>query len=608
MGGRSATTAILGLTLAVALPGGSARAAEVLRVAPGQVRVEPGPAIEWLEDPTAALTIDDVTGPAQHRFRPLADDALEAGYSSSAYWLRLELDLGADGANWLLEIDYTQLDEVTLYAGPPGRAPRVIRTGDGARFDSRDLAVPTFAFRLPAALGPRLQLHLRVRSSGAVLVPLSLWRQDAFIAESSRRGLGWGIYYGFLLALALYNLCVWLVVRDRSYLYYVGYLISLAGFQASMSGHAFQYLWPGLPALATVAVGIFLALCVSLAVLFIRDMAAVAVIAPRLHRPMTVAALALLATIPALWLDYSIAIRALTGMAVVAVALLPVPIVLSYRRGYRPARYLALAIAMILPAGVLLALRSLGLASHGILTEHALQLATAAEALLLSFALADRITLLRAVALEAQRDLSRKLIAAQDAERKRIAGELHDGLGQNVMVLANGLTRMVRSGSDAAELADLAKQAAAEVRAVAHDLHPGALDRLGLAAALESRVEQALAAAGIGGECSVAPGVEPVLGPPAQLHVYRIVQESVANAIKHARASEITVRVRRADDRIEVRVEDDGVGLAASAPAGLGLAGIEERARLLGGTARVVSGAGVGVRVEVDLPVGGRDA
>jgi signal transduction histidine kinase len=76
----------------------------------------------------------------------------------------------------------------------------------------------------------------------------------------------------------------------------------------------------------------------------------------------------------------------------------------------------------------------------------------------------------------------------------------------------------------------------------------------------------------------------------------------VANAVKHAGAGEISVRVRREADRVEVRIEDDGAGMSARAAAGLGLAGIEERARVLGGRARGVSAPGQGVRVEVDLP------
>jgi signal transduction histidine kinase len=318
---------------------------------------------------------------------------------------------------------------------------------------------------------------------------------------------------------------------------------------------------------------------------------------------MGAASLALLAALPALWLAYPVAIRVATVMAALATVLLAVPIVIAHRSGYRPARYLLLAVALILPAGLLLALRSLGLVPSHFLIEHAVQFATAAEALLLSFALADRITLLREQALAAQRDLARKLIAAQDAERKRIAGDLHDGLGQNVVLLASGLTRLAGEQPGATDLAGLARQTAADVRAAAHALHPGVLDRLGLAAALEATVDQALAAAGVDGDCSVAPDVEPALAPAARLHAYRIVQEAVANAVKHARAGEISVRVRRAGDRIELRVEDDGVGIAGRPAGGLGLAGIEERARLLGGEVRLVSRPGQGTRVEVDLPV-----
>jgi len=213
---------------------------------------------------------------------------------------------------------------------------------------------------------------------------------------------------------------------------------------------------------------------------------------------------------------------------------------------------------------------------------------------------------------------ARQLLASQEAERKRIAGELHDGIGQTLVVIRNRAQLGLRDGDDPAgarrhmeEILDATTDGIEEVRKVAYNLRPYQLDRLGLTRAIEALVEQAGTSSGMDVTSRLDP-LDGVFARDDEIAVYRIVQEALSNMLRHARASRATVIARVAGDAVEIAVEDDGRGFdAAAIPAdrpGMGLSGIAERARILGGRHAVVSSPGRGTRIVVGLPKRGGGA
>lgn len=572
------------------------------------------PHLEVLVDERGELDFDAVRASAG--FERVGDGATNFGFSRATVWLRASLELPAtQDVSWSLEVGLPQLDYVTVYV----RSQRsgewlAMSSGDAVPFGDRPVAHATPVFPIPEYAGRQVEIYIRIQTSGTLAIAVLLWRSDALFEHSARFNLAWGFYYAFLLALAFYNLFLYTVVRERAYLFYVGYLLSFVLFQAALSGHAYQYLWPNSPAFANVAAGTFLSVTLCMSLLFLRRMANVAEIVPRLHRPIGVIAAAILLVVPCAWIHYPTAIRAVTVGAALVLLFMPFPVVMSYLRGWKPARYLVLGIVVILPGGLLLALRYLGVLPPGnFVIDHTVQIGTALEALILSFALADRINFLTRAeadaqanllaaeqrALVAQRDLSRRLIDAQDAERRRIAGELHDGVGQDMLVIAN---RIKRLDDGDGELVELANRTISELRSVAHGLHPNKLDRLGLAAAVEATVNDIADTSEISAVCHID-DVDGLLSKAAELHVYRVVQEATSNAVRHADAGEITVVLRRNGDTFELRVEDDGRGIGDAVTPGLGLAGIRERAAILGAQVRIAPGPGEGVRIELDVPI-----
>lgn len=207
----------------------------------------------------------------------------------------------------------------------------------------------------------------------------------------------------------------------------------------------------------------------------------------------------------------------------------------------------------------------------------------------------------------AQEEFSRKLLEAQERESKRIAAELHDSLGQNLLVIKNWASIGLKNPSDAktekqfGEISETVSAAIAEVREIAYNLRPIQLDRLGLTKAIESMLERVFAASEINFTAQID-HLEGFFPKDAEIAFYRIVQEAVNNIVKHSAATKAGVSIRCAGGGLRLLIWDDGKGFNQSliSPGqrdGFGLTGMSERARILGGALAVNSIEGEGTNV-----------
>ena len=217
----------------------------------------------------------------------------------------------------------------------------------------------------------------------------------------------------------------------------------------------------------------------------------------------------------------------------------------------------------------------------------------------------------------AQQAFSRQLIASQEAERKRIAAEMHDSLGQRLVVIKNLAYLLLRSkkaapadDSDAqtiAEISDEASSAIAETREISYNLRPFQLDRLGLTKAIEAMIRTTGIASGIR-ITSELDNIDDIFPEDLRINFYRIVQESLGNIMKHAQATEVSVRLKRRLDEVILTIEDNGHGFTPGerspqpSHSGFGLTGMGERASLLGGELKVRSAPGKGTTVLFQIP------
>jgi two-component system sensor histidine kinase UhpB len=202
-----------------------------------------------------------------------------------------------------------------------------------------------------------------------------------------------------------------------------------------------------------------------------------------------------------------------------------------------------------------------------------------------------------------RRESARRALAAQESERLRIARELHDEVGQSLTAAILGMTRIgstldPQPARDLDQVRDDVRGTLEEVRAIAANLRPEALDDLGLDAALRQLAIEA-ERAGLVVERRIETGVE--LTPEAEVVVYRITQEALANVMRHASAERVELRFERSGAGARLRIADDGVGLDGTGQGG-GIRGMRERALLAGGTLAMRSRRGSGTAVTLELP------
>ena len=208
----------------------------------------------------------------------------------------------------------------------------------------------------------------------------------------------------------------------------------------------------------------------------------------------------------------------------------------------------------------------------------------------------------------ARRETLRRVVDAQERERRRIARELHDDTGQSLTSVLIGL-RLAEESEDMAQarqtLADLRATVTAairDLRALAVELRPTALDDFGLEPALERLVDTFGRRTGLVIELHVT-GLERRLGEHVETALYRVVQEGLTNIAKHAGATRVEIDVQGHDHSVGMTIEDDGRGFVVSGPAlGLGLVSMRERAELLGGSLSVQSTPGQGTTLSVEVP------
>ena len=212
--------------------------------------------------------------------------------------------------------------------------------------------------------------------------------------------------------------------------------------------------------------------------------------------------------------------------------------------------------------------------------------------------------------LEVERATSNaRALSAQESERRRIACELHDEVGQSLTAVLLELKHVADEAPEEVsgklhQVQEITRDSLDEIRRIARRLRPGVLEELGLASALKSLTGEVH---GVAARCRIG-GELPELGEEVELVIYRVAQESITNAVRHSGATRIHLLVHVEPSEVRLRVRDNGAGTGDS-PEGAGIRGMRERALLAGATLAVEPVAEGGTEVRLDVPIntgGGR--
>jgi len=375
-----------------------------------------GKVMQVYEDRDGSASIAQVSAPAfASRFRVHREDVLNAGYSTSVFWLKIDLrylaSADATPRQWLLELAYPPLDHLELYLqGADGGYRLAQRTGDALPYDSRQIRQNNYLFELPLQPGQATAVYLRLHSQGSVQAPLALWSAEAYMEDQPTRLYVLGIIYGVLLVMLVYNLFIFLSVRDVSYLYYILYIASFGLYQVSVNGAGVAYFWPDSPWWANAATPLFIGAAGVFGCQFARHFLRLGKVSRGLDRLLQLLMLGgVVVMLLAVSMPYGIALRMATVLALLFTVSIFTAGLYAWSRGLRVARWFIIAWTAFLLGGLVNTLMVLGYLPNVFITMYASQLGSALEVALLSLALADRINSMREQQAQTLRDTGRTL-------------------------------------------------------------------------------------------------------------------------------------------------------------------------------------------------------
>ncbi|WP_165495693.1 EAL domain-containing protein [Marinobacter halodurans] len=356
------------------------------------------------------------------------DSVLNLGFTDQPVWIKASLDIPQPlDQPWYLVIPYPLLEEADLYILRDGQLPPIYHISRQQTLNPRGQAQSyQVALPLPQDLSGPVSLLLRAQSATSLQVPVELWSKERLTNDFSRESLYWGIYFGILVAMATYNLFLFLSIRDPAYGYYVLYIGSISLLMLCISGVGSAWIWSGQPLLTRYALPTSTALVSLFALMFARSFLKWQEISGGWERVLNIAAGLAGVLIVYTWID-PIHGALLAGLLGTLVIVLVISVGLAaLTAGVASARYFVMAWTAFALGASLYLMNVFNLLPVNLLTNHAMQAGSAAEVLLLSFALAHRIKDERArklAALHSQQMAERQV---RDLEMQSLDQAMHD--------------------------------------------------------------------------------------------------------------------------------------------------------------------------------------
>lgn len=405
---------LMSLSLFMILVSAQGFAAQDVSLADTGIKVPLSSRCETLEDKKGAINVYSIiSGNHDRQFSPVKSDIPNFGFTKSVYWIRFHVsNESAQSITRMLEIAFPLLDRVQLFIfSENGENSDLIRNEISGRdypFKNRSIEHRNFVYSFTAPPGQKLTFIIRIQTDDGMIFPLYLWEPAHFYQRVQLEHILFGIYYGIILVMILFNLFIYLSIRDRYYLIYILYITSFGFFQLAMNGFAVQYLWPESPWFGIRANPFFIGLSALFGTYFSIRFLEMPVNAPRISRVMhALMGAGILLSLSSLFADYSIVILAGQILPLLMIFLGIPAAIFAIRNGNRSAGIYLLAWMVFFIGVVLSTFRVMGLLPHNFFTEFGLQIGSALEMILLSLALADRINIMKREKEVAQQEVIR---------------------------------------------------------------------------------------------------------------------------------------------------------------------------------------------------------
>ncbi|KPA08912.1 membrane protein containing Diverse 7TM receptor, transmembrane region [Candidatus Magnetomorum sp. HK-1] len=356
--------------------------------------------VHYLEDETQQLSIDDlISNKHEKSFIQSNEKNINFGFSKSIYWIVWDLKYIPPHQckkEWLLEISYPQLDQIELFiVKADGNIQKKI-AGDLFPFHQRELAYRNFVFQLNIKPDEILRLFLRVKTESSVQVPLRLWTYETFTEYLIQTEYYFGLYMGTFLIIILYNIFVYISIKNINILNYIHFIMSWLFFQTILNGHAYQYLWNNSPWWTNKILPFSMIYASITGIIFAKKFIEIRKYDIKADNVLNGFILFGICFMPlTLIINYSFIIKISTSFTLIWALSLVYTGISVYLKGNKTACFYLVAWISILLGIISYSLKTIGIFPANFFTEYSVQIGSIILVLFLSMAMVDRINLER---------------------------------------------------------------------------------------------------------------------------------------------------------------------------------------------------------------------
>ncbi|MFT6028807.1 MAG: diguanylate cyclase (GGDEF)-like protein/PAS domain S-box-containing protein [Oleiphilaceae bacterium] len=348
----------------------------------------------YLFDNSHTLLIKDLLS-EHHPMQKVQTDIINFGFVKDTYWFSTLIENDLDNTHsFLFEIGYPLLDNIELYIINPDNEQILFdyHTGDSLPFQNRPIDQASFVFPIELQQSENIRILIKIKTESAMQVPLTIWEPMTFNSTTQSKSLFFGSVMGIIAIMALYNLFLFMSVRDTSYLFFsiclVGYIIV----EAALTGIGYQVFWPNLPNWNKMAVVVSANMALAALLMFSRIFLSLNSSIPSAYKWFRILAIVGFLNISlALVLPYHIMILVTIAYALVSPFLGYCAGIYLWKTGFKPARYYTVAFTAFICAVVIMIFAKLRIFPTSFFSENAIHIGAISVVSLLSFALADRI-------------------------------------------------------------------------------------------------------------------------------------------------------------------------------------------------------------------------
>ncbi|WP_317899990.1 sensor histidine kinase [Aurantibacillus circumpalustris] len=350
--------------------------------------------IFFIEDKSGKLTFNEVIN--SNDFTPVKKNVPNFGITNSAYWLKMEIKNLSHRETYRLQISQPALDEIDFYQKNKAGVFEESKSGERLPFDSRDFFDPNYIYKIRLDTMNLTEIYLRVRSRDNLQIPIKIDTQENTFQNNKIKDYIFGIFAGIMIVMLLYNTFLYVTVRDKTYLYYIIYLATVILVQCGIQGYTFQYLWPNSPFLAQWSVFIFSPMVGVASAYFMRVFLNTFQFTPKFDKGYKYFTIAYTVTfVFAIFGLFSVSYTLITACAASLSLYMMINAFLIYKKGYKPARFFLVAWSLFLTGVTIYSMTNVGFLPINNFTFYTMPFGAAAEVILLSLALADRINVLK---------------------------------------------------------------------------------------------------------------------------------------------------------------------------------------------------------------------